>query len=73
MKNWVHIITLAAALTAGGKGVDMALVSGVDTVRPGQPFLVGLKVHHHEGFHTYWRSPGIVGVPFALKWEVPEG
>jgi DsbC/DsbD-like thiol-disulfide interchange protein len=54
-------------------GVDLALVSEVSSIAPGTPFTVALKVHHHPDFHTYWQNPGIVGVPFAIEWQLPPG
>lgn len=54
-------------------GVDLALISEVSSIAPGKPFTVALKVHHHPDFHTYWQNPGIVGVPFAVEWKLPEG
>jgi DsbC/DsbD-like thiol-disulfide interchange protein len=54
-------------------GVDLALISEVSSVAPGKPFTVALKVHHHPDFHTYWQNPGIVGVPFAIEWQLPPG
>lgn len=55
------------------KGVDLSLVSEVATITAAKPFTVALKVHHHPKFHTYWRNSGIVGVPIALKWQLPAG
>lgn len=54
-------------------GVDLALISEISSVAPGKPFTVALKVHHHPDFHTYWQSPGIVGVPFGIEWQLPPG
>ncbi|MGC4014832.1 MAG: protein-disulfide reductase DsbD family protein [Luteolibacter sp.] len=55
------------------KGVDLSLISEVPAVTASKPFTVALKVHHHLKFHTYWQNSGIVGVPIALKWKLPEG
>jgi DsbC/DsbD-like thiol-disulfide interchange protein len=40
---------------------------------PGKPFTVGLWLEHDRGWHTYWRFPGIVGVPTQMKWSLPKG
>jgi DsbC/DsbD-like thiol-disulfide interchange protein len=68
-------VTLCSALAGPEttKGVDVALVSEQSAITAGKPFTVGLKIHHHEGFHTYWRNPGIAGVPVKLAWELPAG
>ena len=55
------------------KGIDIALVAENSSVARGVPFTVGVKIHHHEGFHTYWRNPGIAGVPVKLEWQLPAG
>lgn len=73
------LILLACALTLqDGRaeeptGVNLALLSATTAVSPGQPFLVGLRICHHEGYHTYWKNPGIVGMPTSLDWSLPEG
>ncbi|MEZ5299990.1 MAG: protein-disulfide reductase DsbD family protein [Verrucomicrobiales bacterium] len=54
-------------------GIDLKFVSEVTAIRPGEAFYVGLHVHHHPKFHTYWENPGIVGVPMVIKWDLPEG
>jgi DsbC/DsbD-like thiol-disulfide interchange protein len=62
-----------AAEKKAPKGVDVALVSENRQIAPGQPFRVGLKIHHHPKYHTYWQNPGIAGVPTQLNWKLPEG
>ncbi|MEZ0275934.1 MAG: protein-disulfide reductase DsbD domain-containing protein, partial [Roseimicrobium sp.] len=53
--------------------LKIALVSEVKAVQPGQPFYAGLHLKHKEGYHTYWKFPGIVGVPVSMNWALPEG
>jgi DsbC/DsbD-like thiol-disulfide interchange protein len=69
------VLTLGSAFAGpeATKGVDVALVSEQAAVAAGKPFTVGLKIHHHEGYHTYWQNPGIAGVPVKLAWQLPEG
>lgn len=55
------------------QGLDIRLISETKTVSPGKPFTVGLNIHHHSGYHTYWKHPGIVGMPTSLDWTLPEG
>jgi len=54
-------------------GLKLQLVSEVTAITPGQPFSVGLFIQHDKGWHTYWRQPGIVGVPTSIEWTLPEG
>ncbi|CAN5879695.1 hypothetical protein BH11VER1_BH11VER1_20770 [soil metagenome] len=53
--------------------LQIELVSEVTSIQPGQPFHVGLHLQHKEGYHTYWKFPGVVGVPTAVKWDLPRG
>jgi thiol:disulfide interchange protein DsbD len=53
--------------------LQIALVSEVKAVQPGKPFYAGLHLKHKEGYHTYWKFPGIVGVPVSLVWSLPTG
>jgi thiol:disulfide interchange protein DsbD len=63
----------AGEIDTRGAKIQLDLISEVTAIRPGQPFRVGLKIQHDPGWHTYWRQPGIVGVPTSLTWELPEG
>jgi DsbC/DsbD-like thiol-disulfide interchange protein len=56
-----------------GTGLKVRLVSDVTAIQPGQPFTVGLWLQHEPGYHTYWRSPGLAGVPTGLAWTLPDG
>ena len=64
---------LAAAEEKPVKGIDIDLVSEKAAIAEAKPFTVGVRIHHHEGFHTYWQNPGIAGVPVKLQWHLPEG
>ncbi len=49
------------------------MVSEVKSITPGEPFYVGLYLQHDPGYHTYWKCPGIVGVPTQIDWKLPAG
>jgi len=55
------------------KGMSIELLSEVKSLREGEAFWVGLSIQHDPGFHTYWKNPGVVGVPTQIQWELPEG
>ncbi len=55
------------------QGLKVQMVSEVTAIVPGQPFTVGLWLEHDRGNHTYWRFPGIVGVPTKIQWKLPGG
>ena len=53
---------------------ELRVVADVNAVTPGEDFFVGLWFRHEEGYHTYWKSPGIVGVPAIVDWKnLPKG
>lgn len=58
--------------TRGGQ-IELELVSEVRSIQPGQPFSVALHIVHDPTWHTYWKSPGIVGVATRLEWDLPRG
>ncbi|TAE78399.1 MAG: hypothetical protein EAZ65_05470 [Verrucomicrobia bacterium] len=49
------------------------LISEVLSIAPGEPFRVALKIKHAPHWHTYFLNPGQVGMPPAVKWELPAG
>ena len=69
----VFPLLAGARINTQGGLIEMEMVSEVRSVQPGKPFSVGLKIWHAPGWHTYWRQPGIVGVPTSLDWTLPEG
>lgn len=74
MKNLVAILcllTTSALLHA--EPLTVQLVSEVTSIQPGKPFHVGLHLVHAEHYHTYWKFPGIVGVPTDMAWQLPPG
>lgn len=78
MKIFIVFAFLFASLRAydpqlKGPGLSVGLISENRSVSPGQPFTVGLHLHHFAGFHSYWKNPGIVGVASSLRWTLPEG
>jgi DsbC/DsbD-like thiol-disulfide interchange protein len=54
-------------------GLKLQLVPESTSIVPGQSFRVGLFIQHEKGWHTYWRQPGIVGVPTTVQWNLPVG
>lgn len=49
--------------------IGVRLISGSNTVGSGLPLPLGLEVELAEGWHTYWRSPGAIGMPPTLDWK----
>ena len=54
-------------------GVTLELVSELSTIAPDESFTLGLKLDLDDDFHTYWKNPGIVGLPVSIDWTLPDG
>ncbi|WP_461786604.1 protein-disulfide reductase DsbD domain-containing protein [Prosthecobacter sp.] len=77
-RRWLVLVVLLSSFVIrhssfAQTGLKLQLVSEVTAIIPGKPFTVGLWLDHDRGWHTYWRFPGIVGVPTQLKWNLPKG
>lgn len=64
---------LAFASIICAEPLQIQLVSEVPAIQPGKPFYIGLHLKHKEHYHTYWKFPGIVGVPTDMAWKLPQG
>ena len=60
-------------ILASDEPLKVTLVSEAASIQPGKPFYVGLHLQHGVGYHTYWKFPGIVGVPTGIIWALPPG
>jgi len=77
IRHFSSLIALCCAcaysISAADNPLKINLVSEVTSIAPGKPFYVGLHLQHPRGYHTYWKFPGIVGVPTGLEWNLPAG
>ena len=53
--------------------LSVELVSEAKAIAPGNTFMVGLHLQPPQGFHTYWKHPGIVGLATSVEWSLPPG
>jgi DsbC/DsbD-like thiol-disulfide interchange protein len=77
-RRWLVLVVLLSSFVIrhssfAQTGLKIQLVPEVSAIVPGKSFAVGLWLDHDRGWHTYWRFPGIVGVPTQLKWNLPKG
>ena len=42
-------------------------------LQAGQPLLLGLRLKHQPGWHTYWLNAGDSGLASQLTWTLPQG
>ena len=64
--------TAAFAAPAAPGHVKATLVALDESVQPGQPVSVALKLEHAPHWHTYWLNPG-TGYATSLTWKLPDG
>ena len=76
---WIGALLTPTSAVAQQQGVvrsehsSLALQATVETIQPGVPFTVVLRVTLDPGWHTYWINPGDSGLPFVITWELPAG
>lgn len=70
MMKWIQLVVASslAGLALADEPMQIELVSEVKAVQPGRPFYAALSLKHGRGYHSYWKMPGIVGVPTSIKW-----
>lgn len=49
------------------------LIPEMESMRPGEPFVVGLRITLDPGWHSYWKNPGDAGQPAFIDWNIPAG
>jgi len=69
--------TAGAAPSSPGKSsgphTRAELLAEVESIRPGQPFTVALRLSMDKEWHTYWQNPGDSGYPTEIEWTLPDG
>ena len=78
---WLSMFVLALCIVppAGQAQVvrtdymDTEFIAEMNSIQPGQPFWVALRMKMDEHWHTYWRNPGDSGLPTEIEWTLPEG
>jgi thiol:disulfide interchange protein len=53
--------------------VEAELIAEVQSIKPGQPFSVGLRLKHAPNWYTYHFNPGDNGLGTILEWNLPPG
>lgn len=53
--------------------VHARLVVDRTSVAPGETLRVGLHLDQDTNWHTYWKSPGDIGLPTDIQWSAPPG
>lgn len=53
--------------------VEARLIAADATVAPGATTQVGVHLLQDDDWHTYWQSPGDIGLVTEIDWTLPEG
>ncbi len=85
MQNFSHLLLAiatslslpTAVATAEGPVREGALIAEIvaakTSIAPGETIDLALRLAHDKGWHSYWKSPGIVGLGTAIEWKLPAG
>jgi len=78
LRHLLLLLLLAPPLPLLAQPVDaphvrVQLLPGASHARPGETLMVGLRLEHEPGWHTYWKNPGDSGMPTRLAWTLPPG
>ena len=75
--RFASLLILLTCTAAAGPVRDYRVVAELipetDAIVPGSPLTLCLHLKHDPGWHTYWKNPGLAGVPIKLEWSLPEG
>ncbi len=66
-------LLLPTAAPAAPRHVQASLLSETESIQPGKPVVVGIRLQMEEGWHTYWKNPADSGLPTRMTWRLPEG
>lgn len=66
-------LLLAPSAGAAGRHVQASLVSETESIQPGRPLQVAIRLQMEEGWHTYWKNPADSGLATRMTWRLPDG
>ncbi len=74
----LSIVPASAKGQPAGQGDDphpvvARLLTEQASVAPGQTLSVGVHLEQREHWHTYWKTPGDIGLPTEITWTFPGG
>lgn len=68
---WFTEPVLSAPVKPGN--TEAELVAAHQSIRPGKPLTVALRLRMDAHWHTYWKNPGDAGLPTTITWTLPKG
>jgi DsbC/DsbD-like thiol-disulfide interchange protein len=80
MRSWLATLVVCLSSLAPVASAQPAehpakveLLANVSSMKPGEPFTVGVRFTMQPHWHVYWINPGDSGMPPQVKWKLPEG
>ena len=49
------------------------IIHDIQSLKPNQEYLIGVKFNLDTGWHTYWKNPGDSGEKASFEWNLPDG
>lgn len=53
--------------------IKVDLIPEEETILPGHPFWVAIRLNLEHGWHAYWKNPGDAGMAIEIDWQLPTG
>jgi DsbC/DsbD-like thiol-disulfide interchange protein len=69
----VSFVSTTAFAQPDDHPAKVELLANVSSIKPGEPFTVGVRFTMRPHWHVYWINPGDSGMPPEVKWKLPEG
>lgn len=63
----------AIELMTDAEPVKASLISEEDSIQPGRPFWIGIRLAIDSHWHAYWKNPGDAGMAPNVSWSLPDG
>jgi thiol:disulfide interchange protein/DsbC/DsbD-like thiol-disulfide interchange protein len=73
INGFVALCLAVTALAATKPHTTVDLILPVETARPGDTVLAGVRLRMEPKWHTYWKNPGDAGGATEIKWLLPAG
>ena len=67
------VSTNASAQPNDDHPAKVELLANVSSIKPGEPFTVGVRFTMRPNWHVYWLNPGDSGMPPQVTWKLPDG
>lgn len=70
---FLFVISSFSAQVVRTDYVESEIISEVQSIQPGTPLWLALRLKMDEHWHTYWLNAGDAGIQTKIKWTLPNG